>query len=160
MKKELRILIVEDNEMDVKLLERELVNSPLAFTTHIVETQKEYLDALKHFSPDIIISDYHQKDFNASIALRLLKTRKIILPFIVLTGTGTEETAIECLKEGADDYLLKKHLKRLPTAILSAIEKKESEREKAQAFELLKRSEEHYKTLVETMHEEIGRAHV
>ena len=71
--------------------------------------------------------------FNAIDALHALKAHKVELPFILVTGSMSEEVAVECIKEGADDYILKSSLKRLPTALLSSVQRKRVEREREQA---------------------------
>jgi CheY-like chemotaxis protein len=112
MNKEFRILIVEDLPTDAELTERELRKAHIAFTTRRVETKEAFLKELVDFEPDIILSDYRLPQFNGLEALRLLKEHELEVPFILITGSLTEEVAVKCMKEGADDYILKTSLKR------------------------------------------------
>jgi putative two-component system response regulator len=135
MDSKVRILILEDFPPDAKLMEYELHEAEIAFTSKRVLTKEAFLKELKDFTPNVILADYTLPQFNALDALRLLKQRRIDVPFILVTGSQSEEVAVECIKKGADDYILKSSLKRLPSAVLNALEKKEAEggREKAEA---------------------------
>jgi diguanylate cyclase (GGDEF)-like protein/PAS domain S-box-containing protein len=144
MNKRTRILILEDVASDAELIERELRKADIAFTSNRVETKEAFLKALAEFEPDIVLSDYNLPQFSGLEALRLLKQGQISVPFILITGSLTEEVAVECMKEGADDYILKASLKRLPSAVLNALEKKEVERDKEKAIAELRESEERF----------------
>jgi PAS domain S-box-containing protein len=149
MSNEHRILIIEDAPTDAELNEHELRKAGLAFTARRVETREAFLRALTDFEPDIILSDYSLPQFNGLEALRLLKEQDADVPFILVTGSLTEEVAVECMKEGAYDYVLKTSLKRLPSAVMNALERKEAEREKRRAVQALQRSEDLYRLLAE-----------
>ena len=97
-----------------------------------------FLKELAEFSPDVIISDFSMPQFTALDALRLLNERKMDLPFIVVTGTGSEEVAVACLKEGAYDYVVKENLKKLPISLANALAKRQADREKEKAEEALR----------------------
>ncbi|OHB70001.1 MAG: hypothetical protein A2W23_08375 [Planctomycetes bacterium RBG_16_43_13] len=133
MDKELRILILEDVETDAELVERELRRGKIPFTSKRVWTKEAFLKEIDAFTPNIILADFNLPQFNALDALKLLQGLKADIPFILVTGSQSEEVAAECIKEGADDYLLKQSLKRLPTAITNALKKIEAEREKEKA---------------------------
>ena len=133
MDKELRILILEDVETDAELVERELRRGKIPFTSKRVWTKEAFLKEIDAFTPNIILADFNLPQFNALDALKLLQGLKADIPFILVTGSQPEEVAAECIKEGADDYLLKQSLKRLPTAITNALKKIEAEREKEKA---------------------------
>jgi PAS domain S-box-containing protein len=149
MSNEARILIIEDVPTDAELNEHELRKAGIAFIAKRVQTKEAFLQELTDFRPDIILSDYSLPQFNGLEALRLLKEHDVDVPFILITGSLTEEVAVECMKEGAYDYILKTSLKRLPSAVMNALEKKEAEREKRRAVMALQRSEDLYRLLAE-----------
>jgi two-component system cell cycle sensor histidine kinase/response regulator CckA len=149
MSNEYRILIIEDIPTDAELSEHELRKAGIDFIAKRVETKEAFLQELTDFEPDIILSDYSLPQFNGLEALRLLKEQDVDVPFILVTGSLTEEVAVECMKEGAYDYILKTSLKRLPSAVMNALEKIEAEREKRRAVMALQRSEDLYRLLAE-----------
>jgi PAS domain S-box-containing protein len=149
MNRAFRVLILEDVTTDAELTERELRKAHLDFTPERVETKEAYLRALAEFRPDIILSDFGLPQFNGLEALRLLKGRNVDAPFILVTGSLTEEVAVECMKEGASDYVLKTSLRRLPSAVLNALERAEARRSREEAIEALRRSEEQYRLITE-----------
>jgi signal transduction histidine kinase/CheY-like chemotaxis protein len=122
MDKELRILILEDVPADVELQEHELRKSGLVFTSKVVDTRETFLKALDEFFPDLILSGYNLSSFDGLAALRVAKEKCPDVPFIVVTGKLGEEFAIEKIKEGATDYVLKNNLKRLVPVINRALE--------------------------------------
>ena len=144
-----RILIIEDVPTDAELNEHELLKAGITFIAKRVETKEAFLQELTDFDPDIILSDYSLPQFNGLEALRLLKEHDVDVPFILVTGSLTEEVAVECMKEGAYDYILKTSLKRLPSAVMNALEKKEAERQKRRAMMALHRSEDLYRLLAD-----------
>ncbi len=119
----LRILIVEDSDLDVELIRLKL-KKEFNFIDEVVYDEKAYSKTIEVFNPDIILSDYSMPQFNGLEALKILKASKIQRPFIIVTGAIDEETAVHCIKEGADDYLLKDRLTRLPAAIRQSIKQK------------------------------------
>jgi PAS domain S-box-containing protein len=149
MTEELRILLLEDVSDDAELIKRELRKSNLAFSFRCVYRTKDYLRELTEFSPHIVLSDFTLGEFNALDALALLKQHAPSLPFILVTGSQSEEVAVACIKEGADDYILKSSLTRLPSAVLGALKRKEMERERAKVEAALRHSEEHFRSLIE-----------
>lgn len=155
MNKNSHILILEDVATDAELIERELRKSDIVFTAKRVETKEAFLKALTEFEPDIVLSDYSLPQFSGLEALRLLKEKETAVPFILITGSLTEEVAVECMKEGADDYILKSSLKRLPSAVLNALEKKEAEREKESALSALRHSEERFQLVARATNDAI-----
>lgn len=136
----IRILLLEDAAADAELNELELKKAGIPFTTKRVETREDFLAALHDFAPEIIVADYQLPQFSAMEALELLKQQPRDIPFILVTGSQSEEVAVECLKEGADDYILKQSLRRLPSALIRALEKKEAERNKEKAEQQLRAS--------------------
>jgi PAS domain S-box-containing protein len=144
VKKGIKILMVEDHAFDAELIQRELVKSKLNFTAKVVETKKSFEKALTEFIPDIILSDHSLPGFDSREALAIFHERNLQIPFILVTGTVSEEFAVESLKSGADDYILKSALKRLPSAITNALHKKRVERESSEMFS-------RYKMILEMM---------
>lgn len=140
--KMLHILFLEDFPDDAFLAECQLRSAGLNFVTELVDNRQDFLKKIHDFAPDIIISDYSLPGFDALEALSLVRETTPEIPFILLTGSQTEETAVECLKQGADDYILKSSLARLPSAVVSAIQKREGERDKQKAIAALRSSEE------------------
>jgi diguanylate cyclase (GGDEF)-like protein/PAS domain S-box-containing protein len=146
---ELRILLLEDNISDSELICHELRKAGLEFVAQRVDTKDDYLRELADFSPEIILADYALPQFNAVQALQLLKKANLEIPLILVTGSQTEEVAVSCMKEGADDYILKSSLRRLPTAVVNSLKKKQIEREKLRTEKALKQSEEKYRLIAE-----------
>lgn len=128
--KELKILYLEDSAYDAEFAGRVLKNAGIDYSFTLVDTREEYVDALKSSDPDIILADHSLFQFNSSEALKIFKNTGKKIPFILVTGTVSEEFAVNILKEGADDYLLKSNLVRLPSAILNSLEKYRLERER------------------------------
>src|SRR5688572_26720672 len=145
----LRILSLEDVAYDVELLERELKKAAIDYELQRVETKEQFLAALKEFRPDIILADYSLPQFSALEALKLLHQHKSTVPVILVTGSHSEEAAVECMKEGAEDYILKASLTRLPSALQNTLRKKEAERNKEAAEQALKQREQQYRLITE-----------
>src|ERR1043166_2828827 len=148
-RRNLRILLLEDIVTDAELIKLELRRAGIPFSIHCVENKAGFEKALRDFLPDIILSDFSMPGFNAMDALQLLRENDYELPFILVTGSQSEEVAVQCMKLGADDYILKSTLKRLPTALQNALKKKEAERERQRALEELRRREHHFRSLLE-----------
>jgi two-component system cell cycle sensor histidine kinase/response regulator CckA len=129
----LHILLVEDNPADAELIQYELRRSGVEHQAQCVATKSSFLAALRKAPPDAIISDYSMPQFNAIDALHALKAHRVEVAFILVTGTQSEEVAVECLKEGADDYILKSSLKRLPAALLASVQRRRSEAHRAES---------------------------
>jgi transcriptional regulator with GAF, ATPase, and Fis domain len=116
-----RVLILEDNDADARLLVEELRLGGLLFETRQARSESEYVAELS-WRPEVILADYTLPGFDAAAALRLLHERALAVPFIVVTGTVGEERAVECMRAGATDYLLKDRLARLSDAVRRAID--------------------------------------
>jgi PAS domain S-box-containing protein len=133
MKETVRILNVEDVSSDSELAEREIKKVIPSFDFRRVETREEYLKALAEFNPNIVVSDYNLPTFNGLTALKLLLERTTLVPLIILTGSMNEDTAVECIKAGATDYVIKEHVKRLGAAVVNALEQQQIKNEKEHA---------------------------
>src|ERR1700744_5216028 len=126
----LKILHLEDMATDAELVHYTLKKGELPFERLVVDNRADYEQALKNFAPHIILSDHSLPSFNSLDDLKLLKESGLDVPFILVTATISEEFAVEIMKEGAADYILKDRMKRLPNAIQNALEKHRSERER------------------------------
>src|SRR4051812_16396827 len=103
----LRILMVEDVTDDALLIEHELENNNLEFECRRVDTLDDFRATLLAFAPDIVLSDYSLPSFSGEEALQTLKQESPHIPFVLVTGSQSEEVAAECIKQGAADYVLK-----------------------------------------------------
>jgi PAS domain S-box-containing protein len=148
---EIRILILEDVLTDAEILRREIEQAGIGFISQIVDNQKNFLEALHNFKPDIILSDYMLPEFNGMLALRLTKEFDPSIPFIIVTGSINEETAVKCMKAGAYDYVIKEHLTRVVPAIKAALEKNQLIKEKEKTEEKLRKSEEQFRLIAENI---------
>jgi two-component system cell cycle sensor histidine kinase/response regulator CckA len=118
----LRALVVEDSEDDTLLLAREMRRGGCDLTYERVETAEDMKAALESGAWDVVISDYSMPHFSAPAALRVLNETGLDLPFIIVSGTVGEDVAVEAMKAGAHDYLLKGNLTRLVPAVRREIE--------------------------------------
>lgn len=144
----LRVLLVEDDVADAELLIRELTRAGFAPAWRRVETEADFIAAL---GPewDIVLSDFHLPQFSGRRALELLRARDLELPFIVISGTIGEETAVETMRLGASDYLLKGHLARLQTSVVRALERSRLRREQLAARQAAAEAEAKYRSIFE-----------
>jgi DNA-binding NarL/FixJ family response regulator len=120
----------------------ELVEAGMVFSPRCVKDKKSYLKALKEFSPDVILSDYSLPSFDGLSAMKLAGKICPDVPFIFVSGALGEETAIELLKQGATDYVLKNRLSRLAPAVSRALREIKERKERKMAEEALKKREE------------------
>ncbi len=125
--KALKILLLEDNPDDIELIRHVLKKSGLVFSSECVDTREEFEEAMRRFKPDIILSDHGLPQFNSIEALKICKREKSSSPFILVTGNMSDEFAVACLKQGANDYILKGNLSRLPSAIQNAMKQRRLE---------------------------------
>jgi PAS domain S-box-containing protein len=142
MYKKLKILFVEDVNTDAELIWRELEKNKIFFSHAITDNREDYISFLNNFEPDLIISDYSLPQFDGMTALNLRNKYTPMVPFILVTGSVNEEVAVECMKSGADDYILKENLSRLGSAITNSINKIKLIKEKKAAEEELFKSEQ------------------
>jgi len=143
----LRIIFIEDHPQDEELARRTLERAGYHFNSLRVETKSDFAAAVKAGVPDLVISDYAMPQWDGMAALRLVREMDPFLPFIVLTGLMNEDTAVECMKAGANDYVIKEHMTRLPFAVREALSSRKTRREAASAELRLAESEERYRSI-------------
>jgi PAS domain S-box-containing protein len=145
----LSALILEDWKPDFDLIANQLRCAGFDARCHQAESMEEYLVQLDA-EPDIVLADYALPGFDALHALELLKARGLDIPFVVLTGVVDEEALVECMRQGAVDYLLKDRLARLGPAVHRALQESEVRRKKRVAEAALRNSNRRFQYLVET----------
>jgi len=149
MSKKLRVLIVEDSEDDAELVLNELHNGGYEPQSERVDTHKSMADALKKKAWDVIITDHSMPHFNGFQALELLRSCAIDIPCIVVSGKIGEDIAVQLMKAGANDYVMKGNLNRLAPAIERELRDAHMRRERKQTEEALIESEARYRLLAE-----------
>lgn len=141
----LKILIVEHNSTDMELIHTELKKSKISYTPEIVQTKKEYIKSIHTFKPDIIFSNYTFPAFDGPAAFKLKEKLSPQTPFIYISESIGEEIAVECIKNGVSDFILKESLsttlslklnRALKKASLSRLESKNKEVEAKRIAEL------------------------
>ncbi|MGH8673320.1 MAG: GAF domain-containing protein, partial [Burkholderiales bacterium] len=113
-------MVVEDLPTDAELMARELRRAEIAYSIRRVDSERDFVAQLEGFDPGVIISDYSLPDFSGRAALAIARERRPEIPFIFVSGSLGEETAIEALKNGATDYVLKSNLRRLGPSVKRA----------------------------------------
>ncbi|HEY6900031.1 MAG TPA: PAS domain-containing protein [Puia sp.] len=144
---DLKILLLEDNAEDAEIIQRLLKREQLHCEIRLVMTRAEFLKELNEFRPDLILADNSLPQFDAKTALLLVRQMTESPPFILVTGTVSEEFAAGIIKAGADDYILKDRLQRLPSAIETAISQHRVKKANQEAMESIRRSNERFQTL-------------
>lgn len=147
MEGSINILILEDVPLDGELMEKELERDGINFIARRVETEDDYTQALNEFQPHVILADHSLPQFDGISAMRIAQKISPQIPFIFVSGQMGEEFAVEMLKEGATDYVLKHNLSKLPHAVRRALKESDEYFEKKKAEEKLAKSEKKYKTL-------------
>jgi PAS domain S-box-containing protein len=147
----LRVLHVEDSERDVALLTRHLTRAGYELVSKRVDTAEALRTALQNEKWDVILCDYSMPHFDALLALAVRKELARDLPFIIISGTIGEELAVEAMRAGAQDYLMKDKLARLAPTIERELLEAENRRARRQAEEALKNSEAELRALFEAM---------
>jgi len=144
----IKILIVGAIPADAELIEQTLRGAGLGFVAQRVATQAAFIQALEEFNPDIVLSDYKLPDFDGLAAIDRARQKSADLPVILVTDVLGDQAAVELIKAGANDYILKDGLARLPTAVQRALTEAQAVRARKQAEQALRLSEERYRSLV------------
>jgi diguanylate cyclase (GGDEF)-like protein/PAS domain S-box-containing protein len=145
MQRQIKVLLAEDHAEDAEMLLREMQTRGLDVVSHRVDTSANFEAALETFAPDLILSDYTLPGFDGMDALQIARTRRPDIPFIFVSGTIGEERAIQALKQGATDYVLKEGRARLVPAIERALREVEERDAKRWAQRELEESEERFR---------------
>jgi len=138
--KELRILILEDVAAHAELIVRELRKAEIIFSARCVATRESFLAALGDFDPDLILADYSLPSFDGIAALSIAQEQCPAVPFVFVSGAIGEELAIETLKQGATDYVLKQRLGALGPAVRRALREAEERAARRQAEDALRKA--------------------
>lgn len=138
MEKNIKILILEDTQSDADLLVRELKKSGFIFSSEIVQTRETFENALQNFKPDLILSDYNLPSFDGETAFFIKQKKSPNIPFIIVSSAIGDEKAVELIKKGVTDYVLKDKLFSLAPKITRALKEEEEKREKRIANEKFK----------------------
>ncbi|MBI2681839.1 MAG: response regulator [Acidobacteriales bacterium] len=133
----LRVLVIEDSEADAELSLRELRRAGVTFESVLVANERAFLEQLRRGHCDLILSDYNLPGWSGMAAFEALRREGKDIPFILVTGSMGEQAAVECMKRGISDYILKDRLARLPLAVRQAVEEKRQREARQQAEERL-----------------------
>lgn len=146
--KPLRVLLLEDQPADAELILHALRRAGFELDPVLVDSEAAYLAELDR-PPDLILADYNLPQFDGLTALQRVRDRGLEIPFLLVSGTIGEEVAVESMKQGADDYLLKDRLARIGPAVERALEQRRLRRDKLAADRALRQSEERFRALIE-----------
>jgi diguanylate cyclase (GGDEF)-like protein/PAS domain S-box-containing protein len=150
---EIKVLLVEDRVDDAELLLAEMRRRGLAVVSLRVESEPAYTQALRHFAPQLILSDYTLPEFDGPLALRIARRERPDTPFIFVSGTIGEERAIDALQQGAVDYVLKDNRARLVPAIERALKEVDDQAARRLALRQLEASEERFRSISDATQE-------
>ena len=156
MKESINVLIIEDSKDDTELLVKYLENEGLAFTHKRVQAERSLKSALSGNSWDIVISDYVLPSFDGLEAYEVVREHDVDLPFIIVSGKIGEEQAVEAMRLGVNDYVMKANLRRLLPAIERAIADAEIRREHRRIDEERKKYERRHRIVIENASEGIA----
>ncbi len=144
---QLRVLLVEDNPADAELAIAELRRSGFSVSSDLAQGEREVTDCLAAKAYDVVLADYNLPHFRGMQTLDILRNRNLSIPLILVTGALSSVTAVECVKQGATDYVMKDNLARLPVSVRRAMEetdlreqRRRAERKLANKVEELARS--------------------
>ena len=145
----LRALCIEDNPADAVLFLHELRKAGFEVHADVVETAEELVERVRAGSYDVVLADYRLPGWTGLDAVEILRREGEDIPIILVTGSLGEEPAVECLKRGIADYVLKDRLARLSVAVRRALEERDLRLAQRQAEQALRRSEAHHRSLIQ-----------
>lgn len=157
MDSNIRVLILDDSRTDIKLISREIENYFTEVEIEAVTNRKDFIIKLSKFKPDVVISDYDLPNFDGLTALHITHEMYRDLPFIIVTGSASEEFGILCIKRGAYDYILKSQLQKIPISIEEALKRYELIKENKRVYDELRESEKRFRLLAENAQDIIFR---
>ena len=147
MDTQVKLLLLEDSPSDAALIQKLLQRSGIRFSAKVASDEEEFLAALEENDFDAVLADNALPQYSSLEALKLLKEKNPFVAFILVTGTVSEEFAVNILQLGADDYILKTNLVRLPSAISKAVENRMMQKEKQYAEKEMKELNEQLRSL-------------
>ena len=151
MKTKIKILHLEDSPSDAILIRNVLKKEQINFELLVVDTEQNFVKELTNFSPDVILADHSLPSFNSYDALDICYSMGIKVPFIIITATMSEEFAVDVLKRGASDYILKDRPHRLPAAIQNCLEKFQLEVKQQNSLNETVKNEKRYHAILENI---------
>jgi len=151
----LRILLVEHDEADARLIIHAASQLDSLARVDVAATRRQFTELLARHPYSIVLADYRLPDWTGMDAFRELRHLGFDIPFIIVTGNLGDQRAVECVREGANDYILKDQLARLPLAVTRALDDFRVRRERAHALEALRASEEQFRLLLDSAAEGI-----
>jgi two-component system cell cycle sensor histidine kinase/response regulator CckA len=143
----IRILLLEDNPADAEMCVRKLKSAGLQVEVDVARVAQEFMERAGSRTYDVILSDHRVSDWNGLDAFKWFRSSGYNTPLILVTGTLGDELAIECIKTGVNDYVLKENLGRLPAAVRRALDEQRVREEHDQAAKVLRESEKQYRLL-------------
>ena len=150
MSQSIRLLIIEDSPSDADIILQQLRQFGFVLDSQRVDNRPDFLGAL-NINPDIILSNYQQAQLGAKEALQILRQQHKDIPLIVVTHSQSEEIAVECLKQGCADYVLKNNPRRLIEAVSDALQQKKQPKQQQQIEALLQETQARYLRLAENL---------
>jgi two-component system sensor histidine kinase VicK len=143
------ILILENEPADAELSLAALKKAGFRLTARTAQNRQEFEQAIAAQSPDIVLADFNLPGWNGMEAMAVLRGKGLETPLILVSGALGEEAAVECIKKGATDYVLKNNMARLPFAVERALEDRRLREEKSRAQAALRKEEERFRALIE-----------
>jgi PAS domain S-box-containing protein/diguanylate cyclase (GGDEF)-like protein len=150
MAEQLKLVVAEDDDTDAMLIARNLARGGIKCTLRRVQTESDFVDALHEVKPDVIISDFSMPQFDGRRALEIAVVRAPETPFLFVSGTIGEQRAIDALRCGATDYILKSNMTRLPAAVQRAVREASVKAAQRSSQQLLRSNEEQLRATIET----------
>lgn len=155
MEEELKVLILEDVELDAELTEYEMRREGLNFISHIVDTENDFIRELEEFGPNLILADHSLPTFDGISALKIARVKSPKIPFIFVSGKIGDENAVDMLKMGAKDYVFKNNLKKLVPSIQRALIEKDELEELIESKNALEKALKEKEMLLKEIHHRV-----